>query len=46
MERDAIQSKHSSEFLYGIASNTIEPRAARICPSRIFILNMPLLLAW
>lgn len=46
MERDTRQNKDSSEFLYGAASKTTEPKATRTCPSRIFILNMPSLLAW
>lgn len=46
MERDKMQNKDSSKFHYGIASKTTEPEATRTCPSRIFMLNMPLLLAW
>ena len=46
MERDTMQNIDSSEFFYGVASKTTEPKAIRTCPSRIFILNMPLSLDW
>lgn len=44
MERDMMKNKDSLEFLYGVVSNITEPKATRTCPSRIYILNMPLLL--